>query len=190
MNVLSNKTSLTEGDNLKITVEKTFSVSEAQDIHLLIVRWGRLREEDIGLTSITQLLFTQFAASGVPGNVYVDNVDGETSSITGQLTQYQTRIIFSTPAMIIVVTCLTILISALVALPWWIRSWEKTLIDLKREPDVLGAVLGYVCDSSRLMAMFQDPTFTKLSDIKAFLKVQVKISGLESSWMRMESYAT
>jgi hypothetical protein len=88
----------------------------------------------------------------------------------GYLTQNQTRIIFSTPAMIIVTTTLGILIIALAALPFWTKSWEKTLIDLKREPEVLGAVLGYVCDSSGLMGMFKDKAFTTLSELEAFLK--------------------
>jgi len=109
--------------------------------------------------------FSQWAA--VPGNVFV-NQDPQLVKDDSLLSQ--TRIIVSTPAMIIVVTLLGILILALAALPWWTRSWEKCLIGLKREPDVLGAVLGYVCDSPHLLGLSQGHTFTKMSQLEEFLK--------------------
>jgi hypothetical protein len=106
----------------------------------------------------------------VPDNLFVNRTNNDPLSTKGYLIENKTRIIISTTAMIIVVTILTILIAALAALPWWTRSWEKILVNLKREPDVLGAVLGYICNSTRLMSMFQGHTFTSMSEIRAFLK--------------------
>jgi hypothetical protein len=106
----------------------------------------------------------------VPEFVFVNITNADRDKTIGYLVEDKARIVFSTDAMIIVVTILAILIAALVALPWWTKSWERTLIDLKREPDVLGAVLSYICDSPHLMAMFQGQTFTSLQELKAFLK--------------------
>jgi len=109
--------------------------------------------------------FSQWAT--VPGNAFVNQIS---QSVKGYSVVNQTRIIVSTTAMIIVVTLLGILILALAALPWWTKSWEKCLVGLKREPDVLGAVLGYVCDSPYLMALFQGQTFMTMSELENFLK--------------------
>lgn len=76
--------------------------------------------------------------------------------------------------MIIVVTILAILIGALIFLPWWTKSWEKTLVHLKREPETVGAVLSYICDSTRLMAMFQGHSFQSLKELKSFLNSSEK----------------
>lgn len=132
----------------------------------------RVTQTSLTVGSLTstpsQLLFSQWAA--VPDNLFVNRTNNDPLSTIGHLVENKIRIIISTTAMIIVVTILTILIAALAVLPWWTKSWEKILVNLKREPDVFGAVLGYICDSSRLMSMFQEHTFTSMSEMKAFLK--------------------
>jgi hypothetical protein len=102
--------------------------------------------------------------------VFVNQTDGLSHTVQGSKTEMKPRVLISTTATTIVVTILTIVIGTLIALPWWSKTWEKTLINLKREPDVLGAVLGYICDSTHLMAMFEGQNFTSMAQLEAFFK--------------------
>jgi len=130
--------------------------------------------EGDNLARSVEMLFPAYFSqwSTIPGNVFVNS--SVPLHANGEITVARTRIIVSTTAMVIVVTVLVIMVVALVALPWWTRSWEKTLVGMKREPDVMGAVLGYLCDSENLLGLFQGQHFGSMKELEVFLKGQDK----------------